>query len=69
MRYKYEKDGQEFRLLRMKAGFITIADAARHIKCHYRTWQGWELGIVPAPELIYLYLELFIKTKQNPYPK
>lgn len=69
MKKKSMADESEFRKLRIKAGFVTMRDAADYTKTKYRTWQNWELEITPPLEVVYLYLELFIKTKQNPYPK
>ena len=63
-KYKYIKEGIEFRKLRIKAGFTTMREAATHANVHYRTWQNWELGITLSPNIVDMYLELYIQSKK-----
>ena len=65
---KYVENGIELRKLRIKAGFKSMNDAAQFTGTNYVTWKSWELGISNPLEIVWKYLDLFIKTKQNPYP-
>lgn len=65
---KHKKNGENLRNLRIKAGFLTMKDVCTYTNTPYRTWQNWENGIIASPTIVDMFLELFIKTKQNPYP-
>jgi DNA-binding transcriptional regulator YiaG len=58
---RFEKEGLMLKNLRIKAGFLTIKEAALHLGVHWRTWQNWELGYIRSTDAVDMYLELYIE--------
>jgi DNA-binding transcriptional regulator YiaG len=58
---KFKSEGLILKALRIKAGFATVRDIAKHMGVHWRTWQNWELGYICSTNAVDMYLELYIE--------